>query len=183
MITISSLVKPRLIAIVSLLLAACSDSGPATSEQLTLFLVRHAEKTTESPDPDLTDYGIRRAEALASQLGDKTLTAVYSTDFIRTQATARPTAALFDLPVTRYDPYDLAGFAAQLKVLSGQVLIVGHSNTTPELVQLLGGDPGAPIDEATEYNRLYVITITARPDAEPHVSSELLRYGPANLDN
>ena len=34
-------------------------------------------------------------------------------------------------------------------------LVVGHSNTTPPLVELFGGDAGPPIDEASEYDRLY----------------------------
>jgi hypothetical protein len=51
--------------------------------------------------------------------------------------------------------------------------VVGHSDTTPELVGLLGGDPGAPIDEPTEYDRLYVVTLG--PDGT--VTTVLLRYG------
>ena len=55
----------------------------------------------------------------------------------------------------------------------GSHLVVGHSNTVPELVALLGGDGGPPIDEAGEYDRLYVVTLTANG----RVRSELRRYG------
>ena len=55
----------------------------------------------------------------------------------------------------------------------GRHLVVGHSNTVPELVALLGGDGGPPIDEAGEYDRLYVVTLTANG----RVRSELRHYG------
>ncbi|HEX6202017.1 MAG TPA: hypothetical protein VF100_03370, partial [Thermoanaerobaculia bacterium] len=53
-----------------------------------------------------------------------------------------------------YDPRRLAELAAALRAGEGTVLVVGHSNTTPELVRLLGGDPGAPIAH-DEHDRLY----------------------------
>ena len=47
-----------------------------------------------------------------------------------------------------------------MKTLSGPVLVVGHSNTLPELVRLFGGAPGADIGD-DEYDRLYQLTPTA----------------------
>ena len=55
----------------------------------------------------------------------------------------------------------------------GRHLVVGHSNTTPELVTLLGGSPGTPIEEADEYDRLYLVEVSPHGD----VGSTLLRYG------
>ena len=74
--------------------------------------------------------------------------------------------------MTLYNPSDLSAFASQLKNESGIVLVVGHSNTTPALVESLGGDPGPEINEAAEYDRLYVVSI--RGD---QVETELRRYG------
>jgi len=51
--------------------------------------------------------------------------------------------------------------AAKLKATPGRHLVVGHSNTTPQLTELLGGDGGEPIVEATEYDRLYVVKMEA----------------------
>ena len=48
--------------------------------------------------------------------------------------------------------------------------MVGHSNTTPALVEALGGDPGSPI-ESLEYDRLYMVTF------EGGVGT----YGPASV--
>ena len=152
-------------------LAACQApvaNAPATTE---IYLVRHAEKTTERPDPGLTAAGAIRAIMLADTLEDAGLTAIWSTDYKRTRDTAAPIAARLGIDVQLYDPRDLPGFAAQLKADAAQsVLVVGHSNTTPGLTALLGGDPGTPIDEAREYDRLYVVDLN-------HGSSELRRYG------
>jgi len=55
----------------------------------------------------------------------------------------------------------------------GTHLVVGHSNTTPPLTELLGGEGGEPIVEATEYDRLYRVDITKDGSA----SSKLMRFG------
>ncbi|MCF6329704.1 MAG: hypothetical protein L3J02_07895 [Henriciella sp.] len=56
-------------------------------------------------------------------------------------------------------------------VLTG-VLVVGHSNTAPQLTEALGAYAGTPIDEANEYDRLYVVDLISG-------QSELRRYGVA----
>jgi hypothetical protein len=61
------------------------------------------------------------------------------------------------LTVREYDPADLRGFAARLLEEGGRHLVVGHSNTTPALVQLLGADPAGPIAE-DDYGRFYLLT-------------------------
>ena len=139
-----------------------------------VFLVRHAEKTADKNDPALTAEGQARAETLASMLADAGLTHIHSSDYKRTRDTAAPLAARLGLEVQIYDPRDLPAMAAQLKSQSGRHLVVGHSNTTPQLTELLGGEGGTPITEATEYDRLYYVTIDANGD----VASTLLRFGP-----
>lgn len=125
------------------------------------YLVRHAEKTKEKKDPGLTEAGYKRAEGLAMRLADVPLTKIYSSDYIRTRDTAAPTAKVKSLDVMIYDPTALENFAAKLLNERGRILVVGHSNTTPPLSALLGGEAGEPIVEATEYNRFYVVTRNA----------------------
>lgn len=72
-----------------------------------------------------------------------------------------------------YDPRDLPGLVEKLRRAGGRHLVVGHSNTTPAVVELLGGEPGQPINEAGEYDRLYNVSIG--PDGT--TSSVMLRYG------
>ena len=163
-----------LIVLFALALAGC-PSKPAAVEQkpLVVFLVRHAEKTDAGKDPELSEDGKKRTTDLAETLKSAKIDHVYSTDFIRTRETAAPVAKEFGVEVEKYDPKDLPGFAKKLKETGGRVLVVGHSNTTPELTKLLGGDPGTEINEKGEYDRLYVVTI----GKDGTVNSTLLRYG------
>lgn len=144
---------------------AAAASGPAAGQETdtVIILVRHAE--TEFPadaedprNPFLNEAGLAQAARLAEILGPDGLDHVFSTEYRRTRSTARPTAHAVQLEVEAYDPSDLVGFAAQLKRMTGRILVVGHSNTTPALVEALGGDPGEPIDERMEFNRLYTLT-------------------------
>jgi len=136
-----------------------------------LVLVRHGEKVDESRDAELSDAGRSRARALAAVLKDAGIQAVYSTDYIRTRETGRPTAELTSKPIEVYDGDGLEAFAKNLRSRGGRALVVGHSDTTPELVQLLGGEPGSPI-APDEYDRMYILTLSTDGKA----STVLLRF-------
>lgn len=146
---------------VFVLLSACQNqaiaSDPSSATQI--FLVRHAEKTADKNDPELTQSGALRAVLLADILKDVGITHIHSTDYKRTRATAAPLAKHLGLNVASYDGRNLPDFARVLKQTQGRHLVVGHSNTTPQLVELLGGDGGTPIVEVNEYNRLYLVTV------------------------
>ena len=152
-------------------------AGPAASgdpgKPAVIFLVRHAEKQDATEDPALTEAGQQRARALADLLQDSGVERIYSTDFVRTRETAAPLAGRLGLPVTIYDWEELEDLATELRTPGRRSLVVGHSDTTPELVRMLGGDPGAPIDEQSEYDRLYVVTVAT----DGSVTSGLRRYG------
>ena len=130
-------------------LTACGT--PTSEPDATYYLVRHAEKTKAETDPALTEVGAKRAQDLAMRLKGVPLTKIYSSDYIRTRDTAAPIAGEKNLDVVIYNPRDLEGVSKNLLTETGHILVVGHSNTTPELSKLLGGDAGAPIIEATEY--------------------------------
>jgi phosphohistidine phosphatase SixA len=151
-----------------------SDRGTSGNEgdPLLVFLVRHAEKVDQSKDPDLSLVGYSRAAELARTLADAKIEYVHSSDFIRTRKTAAPVAELFGLKIELYDKNDLLTLSEQLKAAGGRHLVVGHSTTTPALVEILGGDPGYPIEEGNEYDRLYILTIV-----KGEVQTVLLRYG------
>ena len=149
--------------------AVWADDEPAST---LVFLVRHAEKVDSSRDPELSAAGSERAKELANMLRSAGLEHVHSTDFIRTRDTAAPTAAAQSLEIELYNGRDLAALAKKIRAAGGRHLVVGHSNTTPEMVELLGGDAGPPIREKDEYDRLYVLTIAKNGEVE----SVLLRY-------
>lgn len=143
----------------------------AQSDEVVVFLVRHAEKVDDSADPDLSAEGLERAAVLARMLADAGITHIHSTDYKRTRQTGEPLARALGLEIRSYDPRDLPGLAAHLAATPGRHLVLGHSNTTPGAVEALGGDPVSPIDEA-EYDRLYVVV--PHPDG---ARSTLVRFG------
>ena len=146
----------------------------AAADPLVVFLVRHAETVDAGQDPGLSPQGHQRAAEVAVLLRDSGIDHVHSSDFVRTRDTAGAVATTLGLGnVELYDPSDLPALREQLTQDGGRHLVVGHSNTTPPLVGLFGGDPGAPIDEDSEYDRLYVVTI----GDDGTVSTVLLRYG------
>lgn len=145
-------------------------AGSAEAEA-TFYLVRHAEKILTGDDPALSEVGYARAEALSQTLSGVKFDGIYSTDTRRTRDTATPTLAGSGLELKLYNGRDLGGFAQSLTDASGNYLIVGHSNTTPDLAEALGGEGGAPIVEADEYDRLYVLTRTGGA-----VVTDLRRY-------
>jgi len=153
------------LAIAALPTTVCADA--------VFFLARHAEKQAEGDDPGLDEAGRARAGELADMLADTGLTSIYSTDFRRTRETAQAVATRLGLAVRLYDPAEPGPLLDALRQAGGRYLLVGHSNTVPELADRLGGEPFEPIDEEGEYDRLYVVTVDNAGDA----STVLLRYG------
>ena len=153
------------------------SSSAAPAEPTIVFLVRHAEKVDPYPedpdDPPLSEEGHERAAVLARVLAPAGVTRVLSSDYRRTRDTAAPLAQALGLEVELYDPHALEALVPVLTREPGRYLVVGHSNTTPRLAELLGGEPGEPIDEPTEYDRLY--TLVLEPGEEP--VTILTRYG------
>lgn len=178
----------RLAAKLILSIIVVSLPAPAvhaeTDGPTVVYLVRHAEKmdginSSDPKNPHLNDWGVRRAEALVPLLADAGVTGIFSTDYLRTIQTVDPLAEHLDMEIETYDPGDLAGFARMLRASAGRFVVAGHSNTTPPLVELLGGEPGPPIDEPREYDRLYILVI----DGE-RTTTMLLRYGePSKMKN
>lgn len=162
-----------LVVLAGLLAPGCTR--PGSGGVTTVFLVRHAEKQLDSQDPDLTEAGQRRAQVLAQTLRSVPLDGIYSTDTHRTRQTAAPLAEARSLEVEIYDKDDLGHLVMKLRGTPGRYLVVGHSNTTPDLVRRLGGAPGSAIDEQREFDRLYVLLL--HPDGS--VATVLLRYGDA----
>jgi len=125
-----------------------------------IYLLRHAEKIQGGTrDPSLTEVGRSRASNLVEQLKNQSIVAIYSSDYLRTKETAAPLAKHLGLTIQLYDPRKLKAFAKQILSTKGNIVIVGHSNTTPQLVILLGGDAHGDIDES-EYDRLYRLTVS-----------------------
>ena len=155
--------------LVVLAVLGCATAPPVGYEEARgeVILVRHGETSGGGTDPALSEAGVARARLLAETLPQ--IDRIFTTAYRRTTGTAEFAAARFGIPAENYDPRDLAGFASYLKELGGVSLVVGHSNTTGELVRLLGGDPGPPIEES-EHDRIYRVSL-------PSGSTQQNRYG------
>lgn len=150
--------KKNLLLLLTLTLITTSNYANA---ETTIYLVRHAEKITNSDtkDPELTAIGKFRAQNIAKQLSQVGITEIYSTQFKRTLQTAKPLANFLNFEIKDYDPSKLVEFAKQVQTMQGHILIVGHSNTTPKLTSLLSGQKIKLIAE-DEYDNLYQVIIT-----------------------
>lgn len=124
------------------------EADPVVS---TFYFIRHAEKDRTDPenrDPELSQKGLGRAMHWAEILNQANIDAVYSTDYDRTKMTAQPMVVKNDLVMQFYDPSAINVEEFKANNLGKNVLVVGHSNTTPDFVnQMIGQEKYAAIDD------------------------------------
>lgn len=130
------------------------------NDNFTLYLVRHAEKQADTKNPPLTECGKERAKQLATLLSTANIKSIYSTSYQRTMSTAAPLSNNKKIAIKNYDPRQLEQFALHLKQHKENALIVGHSNTTPQLTNLLNDQKVDAMDEKY-YQALYQVQFNA----------------------
>ncbi len=174
-----------LLPLVFLAFGLWQDSRPVKRDDVTapvtVVLVRHAEKAMDDPrDPQLSEAGHERAEALAKLLGSAGVTHLFSTEYIRTKTTLAPLATDAKLEVevisARQQPELLARIAG---LAPGSFAVVaGHSNTVPAIAEALGcklsnlhDTPRGSMLGENEYDRLFLLTLpaSASKGAAPNV--------------
>ena len=141
----------------------------------TLLLIRHADPEDDgSTDPSLSTAGEARAQELIHVAGDAGISAIFVTEFQRTEETGQPLADHLGLTLTPYSAFDSPGLVNTIIANNAgdTVLAVGHSNTVPEIIELLGGGT-QPVIASTEFDRLFVTTRNCRG----HLRTVRLRYG------
>ncbi|MFK8010302.1 MAG: phosphoglycerate mutase family protein [Saprospiraceae bacterium] len=140
----------------------------------TIILVRHAEKMKDQKDPDLTDEGNKRAEKLKNILSSISLDHIYSSDYVRTQQTAKPTATAQRKKVISYNPRALNDFGNMLleNKKGDNILVVGHSNTTNVLLNYFMKETIVESISESDYGNLYIVNIDKRGEAK----SLILRF-------
>lgn len=169
---------------------AAARAGDGEFKVTTVFLVRHAEKL-DAPgekDPPLSDAGRARSEALARLLERAGVRAVYTSQYARARQTGEAVARRLGVeavPVALGVRADNPRQVSEQSVreltgrieahAGGAVLVVGHSNSVPDVIRALGGDAVPTIDEKT-FDDLFVVTVHA-PGRARVVH---LKYGGAN---
>jgi 2,3-bisphosphoglycerate-dependent phosphoglycerate mutase len=160
--------KYILLMYISFLLLSCS--------QQTFYIVRHAEKAGDSNDPQLSQQGIDRAVDLEKYLASKKLDTVFTSTFKRTMLTGLSVSlprAIPQISIDQQNPQALNNFVQRMKSIKTDkgILIVGHTNTVPIIVQGLCGQTIAPIAE-NDYDNIYIIDIK-----NGNAVLQLLTYG------
>ena len=173
--------KTMILIALALSLAVFSPAAVAQEEfkPITVFLIRHAEREDEPrQDPPLKREGVARSQELARLLSGAGIKAIFTSQFTRTKQTAEPLATKLGLTVTSFtlksnpsNPRLIAAESTQEvtgKILerSGEsVLVIGHSNSIPDVIKMLGGDTVPTIDER-KFDDLFIVTVYAKGKAK-----------------
>jgi broad specificity phosphatase PhoE len=132
-----------LAALLLLALAACATAEPPAKTP-SFYVMRHLQKG-EGQDPPLSVEGQANARRLIGFFAAEPVRVIYVSTTRRARETAAPLAKKLRVKVRRYDPADTPGLVARVLAQRGPVLVVGHSNTVPEIVARLGGERPAPL--------------------------------------
>ena len=127
----------------------------------TIYLVRHGEKVDNSVDPNLSDLGAARAVALKDTLANAGLKDIYATQYKRTFQTAKPTADAKNIVIKRYNTLVSDSLITALSNKKGSnFLVVGHSNTVPDMLRKIGLSPSMQMIPDNDYDNLFIVNIT-----------------------
>ena len=148
-----------LAALMLLALAACTTTPPPPKGP-SFYVTRHFQKA-EGQDPPLSEEGQANARRLIGFFAADPPRSIYVSDTRRARETAAPLARKLRVKMHRYDPADTPGLIARVLAERGPVLVVGHSNTVPEIVARLGGERPAPLAE-TDYGDIWHLWGTPR---------------------
>lgn len=145
----------------------------------TVILARHAERA-DAPreDPPLTEAGAQRSQKMAALLASAGVKAIYTSQFARTKLTAEPLAKQLGLTVTpitlqskQSNPREVSEesirqIVDKIMARPGETaLVIGHSNSVPDVIRMLGGDTVPTIDERT-FNDMFIVTVYAKGKAK-----------------
>lgn len=125
-----------------------------------VVLVRHGEKQpTPADDPSLSEAGVARARALDAALANAAPSTIIVSPRKRTGETAVVVQQRVGVTPTviPLDAQHVKNVAAAVMKASGVVLVVGHSNTIPAIVNALAGTKLPDICDAS-YATMFLVT-------------------------
>ena len=126
----------------------------------TVILVRHADIDLPplSDDPPLNSAGRERAETLAHVAGGAGVTTIFTSVFTRTKQTVGPLATRLGLGPSEAPPPPVLASQVLSGSLGQVVVVAGHSNTVPQIIDAFGGPASVPVIGEREFDNLYVVT-------------------------
>ncbi len=127
----------------------------------TFLLARHAETTGMGSNPSLSVQGLERVDELKRIMQNVSLNGVFSTNLNRTKETAQPVADEKGLALDIYNAFNPNQLADNVleDFQSGVTLVIGHSNTIPELLNVLTGTSNFSTIPEEEYDNLFVVSV------------------------
>ncbi len=141
-------------------------AGPVLAEPPVVFFVRHAERAAISgrvpSDTGLSEAGQARAQSLAQALKDAHIAAIYTSEYKRTRETAAPLAQLSEVRPEIVPADDLRSLLAKIRASPGNVLVVGHSNSLPQIINALGVKSRVSVTES-DYDNLFLVVLEHPP--------------------
>ena len=169
----------RLLPLLFLLISCSGFTQEKENEVTTLILVRHAEKMDDGTrDPELSAAGKERAQALVDLLSETHVDAIYTTPYKRTRETVAPLALVKEITVNEYKPQDWDTLKKIVEENKGKTIVmVGHSNTTPWVANVLVGEEKKYPDwKDDDYNNVLIVSVFGVGPA----NVTWLTYGKAN---
>ncbi len=132
----------------------------AQDQPLKLVLLRHSVKASDgTKDPDLNSSGQKYAEALNRFFSETKFDAAFSTPYKRTRQTIQTVANTNGLTLKDYQPLDIASILKQIEENGYKTVIVaGHSNTIPFLVNALVPRANLKELEETDYGKIFIVS-------------------------
>jgi len=126
-----------------------------------IMVLRHADRLPD-PQDGLTEAGHERARLLARMLSKSGVTRAYCTKFTRARQTLEPLKAMLGEALTVKPGNDTDETVQEVKSLPGDatIIIVGHSDTVPTIVEALGGGAIAAISP-DEFDNLFILSRTS----------------------
>jgi len=144
----------KLLLILVATLVALIGAQPVSAAER-VYVMRHLQKA-EGNDPPLSAEGVANAQLLASRLSKSGIKAIFATPTKRAMQTGEPLAKALGIPITNYDPREPDALVKAVTTQKGRVLIVGHSNTVPDIVTRFGGTAVPLTDQ--DYGTVFVVT-------------------------
>jgi broad specificity phosphatase PhoE len=143
--------------------------------EILVTLVRHADIAlpAQSRDPDILPEGTERAKILGDLVKDSHVDVVFSTEYLRTRHTAQIAAERAGARAQVIGAARSGDLVADIRehYQGKSVLVVGHSNTVPALIEALGG-PSLPNIDEREFDNVYYLKIVG-----DHAELTQAKYG------
>ncbi len=138
-------------------LGAAGSAQDEPARLMVAFVMRHAEAAGSQQDPPLSGVGRERAIRVGRMLRSVRPQRVLHSTTNRARETAAEISRIVGVGAGSYDFADPEPVVRRMIEAGGVWVMIGHSNTVPDLVRRLGGDPGTDMIPDSVYDRIFMV--------------------------